>query len=96
LEVGGKKGRGQRLEVGGQMSEDREQGNDPHLGPDAHATFNDLSTGDRDVASLLTNWVVPQHLLKKASDGKQNIFFLGKIYETQRSCSLKTNITPPN
>jgi hypothetical protein len=60
-------------------------------------TFQSMhGTGDRDVASLLTNWVVPQHLLKKASDGKQNIFFLGKIYETQRSCSLKTNITPPN
>lgn len=42
---GAGKGRdgGQRPEVGCQMSEDREQGDDPHLGPDAHATFNDLS-----------------------------------------------------
>jgi hypothetical protein len=49
-----------------------------------------METGrNRYVVALLTYFVVRRHPFKKAADGKKNIFFRGKIYETRWSCSIK-------
>jgi hypothetical protein len=47
-------------------------------------------------ASLLTKSVVRRQPFKKAVDGKKNIFFRGKIYETRWSCSIKTGKNNPD
>jgi hypothetical protein len=56
-----------------------------------------METGrNRYVVALLTYFVVRRHPFKKAADGKKNIFFRGKIYETRWSCSIKTGKNNPD